>query len=563
MSAMNKNDTKEVVELDISPYYTETLAGGRWSDFKDGFTRAEPNGKDSGLKKKITKRHLRMTALSTGLGTGLLVASGAKLRNAGPAGLLIAYFITGFIMLVPTINSVSELSIAYSGLPGGFQSYYSKFIDELLGFALGWNYAFQWVTVISLELVTASMTIKFWTTTVNPDVFVAIFLIIVTGINMAGVTVYSEAEFGMNCVKVLMLTGFVIFGLIIDVGGGLNGFIGGKYWHDPGAFVDFKGVASVFVTSAFSLGGSEFISLSAAETTGNVRSALRSASKLVFFKVAILFLGSLIFVGLLVPHDNENLLGSGGAATHASPFVIAAQLHGVKVLPHIINSVILISVTSVATAAMYSSPRLIQSLAEQGLAPQWLNYIDKRGRPLRAWIITVICSFFSFIATFKQEETVFVWMLSISALSFVFVWMFICVSHIRFRAALKYNNIPLSSLAYTSPTGLLGSYVSIFVNCLILIGQFWVALWPIGGDGSPNALSFFENYLGVPFLLIFYFGHKIWTKNWKLFIPTSEIDVNKDRIVYDPEVLELENMEVADRYNLAPFWKKALIFAFD
>ena len=75
-------------------------------------------------------------SLSTGLGTGLLVASGSKLRAAGPAGVLVAYFITGICMLAPTINSVSELAIAYPGLPGGFQSYYAKFIDESLGFAL-------------------------------------------------------------------------------------------------------------------------------------------------------------------------------------------------------------------------------------------------------------------------------------------------------------------------------------------------------------------------------------------------------------------------------------------
>ena len=72
-------------------------------------------------------------SLSTGLGTGLLVASGSKLRAAGPAGVLVAYFITGICMLAPTINSVSELAIAYPGLPGGFQSYYAKFIDESLG----------------------------------------------------------------------------------------------------------------------------------------------------------------------------------------------------------------------------------------------------------------------------------------------------------------------------------------------------------------------------------------------------------------------------------------------
>jgi amino acid transporter len=549
-------------EPQISPYSYESSS--RWSDFTNSFKRAVPNEKNEHvLDKSITKNHLRLMALSTGLGTGLLVAAGSKLRTAGPAGVLIAYFITGYIMLVPTINSLSELTIAYSGLSGGFQSYYSKFIDDSVGFALGWNYAFQWVTVISLELVTASMTIKFWNTSINPDVFVTIFLIVIIAINLAGAKGYGHAEFAMNLVKILMLTGFVIFGLVINLGGGPEGFIGGKYYHDPGAFVDFKGIVSVFVTGAFSLGGSEFISVAAAETQGNVRSSIKSASKLVFYKVTVLFMGSLAMVGLLVPSNSKSLMGSGDAATHASPYVIAAEMNGVKVLPHIINAVILISVTSVATAAMYSSPRLIQSLAEQGLAPQWLNYIDRNGRPLRAWIVTVVSSLFAYIASFDQQETVFNWLLSISALSFIFCWMAISICHLRFRAALKYRNIPLSSLAYLSPTGIIGSWCSIIVNGLILIGQFWVALWPIGGDGKPDANAFFQNYLGAVFFLVFYVGHKLYTRKWTLYKSASEIDVDKDRVIYDPEILDLENLEIEERYKNAPIWKKILLCMFD
>ena len=533
---------------------------GYWHQFLDGFQRAPPSAAEGDDRKKaISKNELRLMSLSTGLGTGLLVAAGNKLRMAGPAGVLIAYAITGLVMLVPTISSVSELSIAYPGLPGGFQSYYSKFIDDSLGFALGWSYAFQWCCVISLELVTAAMTIKFWTLSVNPDVWVTIFLVVVLLINLGGAKVYAVAEGFFNSCKVLMLCGFVIFGLIIDVGGGPQGFIGGRYYHNPGAFTNFKGLASVFVTGAFSLGGSEFISLSAAETK-NPRSSIRAASKLVYFKVIILFLGSLTFVGLLVPHNSPQLFGSGSAATHSSPYVIAAEMHGVKVLPHIINAVILISVTSVSVAAMYSSQRLIQSLAHQKLAPKWLDYVDKQGRPLRAWFVTILSSFFAFIAAYDKEETVFTWLLSISGISFVVCWLFICVSHLRFRAALKHNGIALDTLAFVAPTGVIGSWCSIIINSLILIAQFWTSLFP---EGKPDANNFFRNYLGAPVMLLCYVCHKLYTRNWRLWKPVEEIDVNKDRVIYDPEILELQNLEDKERYNKAPIWKKILIVCFD
>ena len=163
---------------------------------------------------------------------------------------------------------------------------------------------------------------------------------------------YAVTEAALNSIKIVFLVGFIIFGIIIDVGGGPNGFIGGKYYHSPGAFTSFKGLASVFVSGAFSLGGSEFISLSASETK-HPKTAIRAASKLVYFRVIVLFLGSLTLVGLLVPRDSDNLMHGSGSSV--SPYVLAAKLNGVKVIPHIINTVILLSVTSVACAAMYSS----------------------------------------------------------------------------------------------------------------------------------------------------------------------------------------------------------------
>lgn len=548
-----------VEEIEGSESWTsyEMLAWGR---FKESFQRQDENLVK--MNKAISKRHLRLIAMSTGLGTGLLVAAGDKLRTAGPLFLLVAYAIVGYLMLVPTMYSVSELSVAYNNISGGFNGYYRKFMDESLAFALGWNYCFQWMTVISLELVTAAMTIKFWNTSVNPDVWVIIFLIVVVLINLCGARGYGEAEFFMNLCKVLMLSGFVIFGIVIDVGGGPQGFIGGRYWHKPGAYTDFKGLCTVFVTSAFSLGGTEFISLSAAEQQ-NPRQAIPAACKLVFYRVTILFMGSLAMVGLLVPYNSDRLFGSGGDVTHASPYVIAAQMHGVKVLPHVINAVILISVTSVATAAMYSSTRLLQSLAEQGYAPKYLDYIDKAGRPLRCWLVTIAASFFSFIATYKDEETVFNWLLSISALSFVFVWLSISVCHLRFRAALKYNNIPLTSLAYVAPTGIIGSWISVIINSLILVCQFWVALFPAGSHLKPDANSFFQNYLGAIVLIVFYLGHKIWTRNWSLYIRLEDIHIDEDRTIPDPELMELETLEAKERRQMAPWWKKIVIFLFD
>lgn len=547
------SNSLEPIVSELKPY-PEDPTPPWYKNFWESFQR-DVDGQSQNVK-ALKMSHLTVIALSSGLGTGLLVGSADKLRQGGPASVLIAYAIVS-AMCVCTMNSVGELTVAYSSLHGGFNEWYRKFLEELIAFALGWNYWIQWVTTISLELVTALMTVKFWNASLNSDIIVVIFFLLVCFINLFGVQGYGQAEFIMNSLKLIMLTGFVIFGLCIDLGASRDGFIGGKYWRDPGAIKSFKGLVKAFSTASFSMGGTEFLALSASEVR-NPRRALPTAIRLVFIRVVFLYLGSLLFVGLLVPYNSDRLLGSGSSSTSASPYVLAAQLHGVKVIPHIVNAVILNSVTSVATAAMYSSSRLLCLLASQGYAPKWFDYIDKQGRPLRAWGVSILAGCISFIATYEKQDVVFNWMMSIVALSIVVVWPALCVCHLRWRAALKHNGIGLDTLGFVSPFGVWGSYFSIIINILILIGQFWVALFP---DKDANANNFFQNYLTIPFVLVCYTGHKIWTKGWKRwYIKTEDIDLTADRTIYDKEFIDLEKEEYRQRMAAAPWWRKPLVW---
>lgn len=536
-------------------YSSKELKG--WAGFKHSFQRkvlTQQAGEQ--LLKGISKRHLMLMALVTGVGTGLLVGSGAALHKAGPLFLLLGYALVGSFVY-PTLQAAGEMAVNYSELSGGYNNYPRKFVDESLTFAITWNYCIQWLSVIAIELVTASITIGYWNTTINPDAWVAIVYCVIVFINFYGSKGYGEGEFVLGSCKLIMITGFIIMGIVVDAGGGPNReVIGGRYWHNPGFHTNFKGLCSVFVTGAFSLGQSEFVAMSAAEQT-NPRRAIPTACKLIFWRIIFLFLGSLTIVGLLVPYNSDRLMGSGGGGSHASPFVLAAELHSVKVVPHIINAVIMLSVTSVALSALYSASRTLQSLAEQKFAPQWFNYIDNDGRPLRALCVCSICGLFSFIAAFDQQETVFNWLLAISGLSQIFTWFGICCSHVRFRMALKHNNVSIDTLGYVSATGVWGSAYAMTCHILVLIAQFWIALYPVGG-AKPDAATFFQSYLGAVVFLAFYIGHKIWTRNWRWYVPIAEIDIYTDRTMFDEEVLKMERDEELTKWNNASIVKKAI-----
>ena len=182
-------------------------------------------------------------------------------------------------------------------------------------------------------------------------------------------------------------------------------------------------------------------------------------------------------VGLIVPSDSPDLLNSSGANTKASPFVLAIQYAGVKGLPSVFNAVITISVLSVANACTFGSTRTIQALAARDMAPQFLAYVDKKGRPIFCVILQILFGLLAFIGEASNEGTVFDWLLSLSGLSYFFVWGSICLSHIRFRAGWKAQGHTLEELPYRASFGVIGSWVGFTLNCLALIATFYTSLF--------------------------------------------------------------------------------------
>lgn len=78
------------------------------------------------------------------------------------------------------------------------------------------------------------------------------------------------------------------------------------------------------------------VGLAAAEAA-SPRKVLPKAARQVFWRIAMFYILNIFILGLVVPSDSDVLLGASGANTKASPFVLAAKLAGIKVLPHIIN----------------------------------------------------------------------------------------------------------------------------------------------------------------------------------------------------------------------------------
>jgi amino acid transporter len=67
------------------------------------------------------------------------------------------------------------------------------------GFAMGWDYAIQWLTILPFEITAAGLTIDFWRPDINIGVWIAVFLVALSIIQIFGVRGYGEGEAAIIC----------------------------------------------------------------------------------------------------------------------------------------------------------------------------------------------------------------------------------------------------------------------------------------------------------------------------------------------------------------------------
>lgn len=330
-----------------------------------------------------------------------------------------------------------------------------------------------------------------------PAVWISVFWAAIVIINVFGTLGYAEEEFWASVLKLGAIVVFMIIAFVLVLGGGPSGsrydeYYGARLWYDPGAFANgFRGFCSVFVTAAFAFSGTELVGLAAAEAKNPLKS-LPGAIKQVFWRITLFYILGLFFVGLLIPHNDENLLGANPYAdVNASPFVLVgkyANLHG---FDSFMNVIILVSVLSIGVSAVYGGSRTLTALAQQGYAPKFFTYIDRSGRPLMSVALLLAFGPLAYVNLDADGPTVFDWLLALSGLAALFTWGSICLAHIRFRTAWKRQGHTLDEIPFKAVGGVYGSYLGLALNVLCLIAQvnhlppFFVSPQP-----SPPILTF-------------------------------------------------------------------------
>jgi amino acid permease len=97
------------------------------------------------MHRKLQARHLEMIAIGGTIGTGLFIASGNAIKDAGPLGALIAYGIIG-LQVFGLVTGLGEMATLFP-VPGAFSKFGTRFINDAYGFCNGWV-SFHFVSTI-------------------------------------------------------------------------------------------------------------------------------------------------------------------------------------------------------------------------------------------------------------------------------------------------------------------------------------------------------------------------------------------------------------------------------
>lgn len=480
------------------------------------------------LKRNLKARHVQFLALSGAIGTGLFVGSGQVLSLAGPLSAFLAYAITGF-NLFAVINSMGEMA-TWLPLPGAVPVYAARFVDPALGFTLGWNYWYQFAIGVPIEVSAAAIVIDFWPNTVPVAVWITILFIPMVLINCFPVRIYGEAEFVFGAIKLTTIIGLILLMLIIDLGGSPNhDRIGFRFWDHPGpmneylrpgALGRFLAFWKVFIQATFSYGGSEMVVIAAGETE-NPRRNIPKAVRRVFWRIAIFYVLSILLIGMCVSSTDPRLLSaiqSGAPGVAASPFVIAIKNGGIRGLPHLINAVVLTSAWSAGNSFFYSSTRVLYATALDGKAPQFLTF-EKFGVPYACVAVTAGLSCLVYLNVSSGSSEVFFWISNLSAVSTLIVWASISITYIRFYQALKYHEIPRSSLPFRSPFQPYLAYFALGFCVIVAFFNGFDCFFP----GKFSAKTFVPPYIDIPIFLALFLGYKLWYRT--KFVKLQDVDL--------------------------------------
>lgn len=392
-------------------------------------TSSAPETGSARLRGALGNRQMSMLAIGGVIGAGLFVGSGAAIRQAGPA-VLLAYAAVGVIVVL-VMRMLAEMSVAQPET-GSFSSYATRELGGWAGLSVGWLYAYQWCVTVGFEAIAGAAIAHSLLPQIPTWLAALVLMITLIAVNFTRVESFGSFEFWFAMIKVAAIVAFLLIGLAAVLGA-LPGTSapGTSNLLDHGGFVPhgWTAVLQAALVVFFSFFGTEVVTVAAGEAQ-NPAHAVRRGMNSVIWRILLFYVGSITLVVVLQPWNAHAVI--------ESPYTAVLKHLGIPFAGTAMNFIVLTAVLSCLNSGIYSSSRMLHSLAERGEAPRSFTRTTRQGVPAVAVLAASSAGLLTVLANyFLPTSAVYQFLLDSSGAIAVVVYLSITVTHLRGRARLQ------------------------------------------------------------------------------------------------------------------------------
>lgn len=380
--------------------------------------------KEQTLNRGLKNRHVQLIAIGGAIGTGLFLGSGHSIALTGPA-ILFAYIITGIICFL-MMRALGELLLSNTEYHT-FIEFVQDYMGEKTAFVTGWTYWFCWISVAMADITAVGIYVKYWFPSIEAWIPSLITLIILLLMNLLTVKLFGELEFWFACIKVIAIIALIVLGLYFILTGqptsvGVASF--SNLWSHGGWFPKgMDGFIQSFQMVVFAFAGIELVGLTAGETE-NPQKVIPKSINSIPVRIILFYVGALGVIMSIFPWDSVN--------PDRSPFVEVFLAVGIVGAASMVNFVVLTSAASACNSGVFSTSRLLYSLAKRNHAPGILEILTSKQVPANALFLSVLVICLVVALQYVVAEGVFVIISSVATFCFLYIWGIITICHMKF-----------------------------------------------------------------------------------------------------------------------------------
>ena len=381
---------------------------------------------DAGYAKALKPRHVNMIAIGGAIGTGLFLGAGGRLAQAGPA-LAIVYAVCGLFAFF-VVRALGEL-ILYRPSSGAFVSYAREFMGEKGAYVAGWMHFLNWSTTGIADITAIALYAHFWSffSPVPQWVLALIALAVVLTLNLVSVKLFGEMEFWFAIVKVAALVLFMLIGIFLLVTQTpIDGAAPGpRLITEHGGIFPTGLLPMVLIVQGvvFAYASVELVGVAAGETE-HPEKIMPKAINSIMWRILVFYVGSVVLLAMLLPWSSYT--------KDQSPFVTVLSHLSVPAADSVMNLVVLTAALSSLNSGLYSTGRILRSMAKAGSAPKFTGVMNRNHVPYGGILLTASVCVLGVGLNYLVPKEAFDIVLNFAAIGILATWAIIVVCHLLF-----------------------------------------------------------------------------------------------------------------------------------